>query len=61
MARHCVWVRIHLVWSTKYRKPTIAEGWRQDLYAYIAGIVRNKAGKMIAVGGTGDQTSARDG
>ena len=54
MARNCVWVRVHLVWSTKYRAPTIAEGWRQNLYAYIAGIIRNKAGKLISVGGTDD-------
>jgi putative transposase len=54
MGRNCVWVRVHLVWSTKYREPTIADGWKQDLYVYIAGIIRNKKGKLISVGGTED-------
>ena len=54
MARQCVWVRIHLVWSTKYREPKIAEGWRKDLYAYIAGIIKNKTGTLVSVGGTED-------
>jgi REP element-mobilizing transposase RayT len=54
MPRHCVWVRIHLVWSTKLREPTIAESWRQGLYFYIAGIIKNKAGRLISVGGTAD-------
>ena len=54
MPRHCIWVRIHLVWSTKCREPTIGEDWRQDLYAYIAGIIKNKAGKLVTVGGTED-------
>jgi putative transposase len=54
MPRHCVWVRIHLVWSTKYREATIAEKWREQLYIYIGEIIRNKAGQLIAVGGTAD-------
>jgi putative transposase len=54
MGRNCVWVRVHLVWSTKHREPTIAAGWQQDLYVYIAGIIKNKAGKLISVGGTED-------
>jgi putative transposase len=54
MPRHCVWVRIHLVWSTKYREPTIEESWRGSLYSYIAGIIKNKAGRLICAGGTHD-------
>jgi putative transposase len=54
MPRHCVWVRIHLVWSTKHREPTIAEAWREGLYKYIAGIIRNKTGTLISIGGTDD-------
>jgi REP element-mobilizing transposase RayT len=54
MARNCVWVRVHLVWSTKHREPTIAEAWRESLYVYIAGIIKNKAGKLISIGGTAD-------
>jgi REP element-mobilizing transposase RayT len=42
------------VWSTKYREPKIAEGWRKDLYAYIAGVIKNKTGKLVSVGGTED-------
>ena len=54
MTRNCVWVRIHLVWSTKYRESTVADKWRADLNVYIAGIIRNKGGKLISIGGTAD-------
>ena len=54
MSRNCVWLRVHLVWSTKHREPTIEAVWQQDLYAYVAGIVRNKRCKLICAGGTAD-------
>jgi putative transposase len=54
VSRNCIWLRVHLVWSTKCREPTIESAWQQDLYAYVAGIVRNKRCKLIGAGGTAD-------
>lgn len=47
-------LRYHLVWSTKHRTPWIDPSWRPRLFAYIAGIVRNKGGELICGGGVRD-------
>jgi putative transposase len=44
----------HVVFSTHERAPTIGDAIREDLYAYIGGIVRELRGKALAVGGTSD-------
>src|SRR5687768_682599 len=44
----------HLVFSTKERRPTIADGWRERLHAYLGGLVRAVGGVPVAVGGTAD-------
>jgi putative transposase len=44
----------HLIWSTKYRTPLIQPEWKDDLYAYIGGIVRNEGNKLLKAGGTSD-------
>lgn len=54
MSRNCIWLRVHLVWSTKNGEPHIRHTWQADLYAYIAGIIKNKGCRMIATGGTED-------
>ena len=54
MSQNCVWVRVHLVWSTKYRAPCIKTAWKAALYRYIGGTVRNLAGRLITIGGTDD-------
>lgn len=41
----------HLVFSTKYRKPTINEENEKDLYRYIWGILKNKKCKLFRING----------
>ncbi len=47
-------VRIHFIWSTKGREPSIESSWQPKLYAYINGILDNKKSKLLAIGGTND-------
>jgi putative transposase len=54
MSRNCVWIRVHLVWGTKNRLPLIRPVWRQELYRYIGGIIRNKGGRLLSAGGWDD-------
>jgi putative transposase len=44
----------HLVFSTKDREPLIRDDWRDKLYAYLGGIVREERGILIQGGGTAD-------
>ncbi len=44
----------HLVFSTKDRRPFITGDWREDLYGYLGGIVKNQGGILLAVGGIED-------
>lgn len=44
----------HIVFSTKYREPMITPQLREALYPYIGGIVRNKGGSLIRIGGVAD-------
>ncbi len=44
----------HVVFSTKYRKPSITDRVRGRLYEYIGGIVRNSNGNLIEIGGIDD-------
>lgn len=44
----------HIIYSTKYRKPTIRSEWHDDLYGYIGGIVRDQKGTLLKIGGVED-------
>lgn len=44
----------HIIYSTKYRKPFIRPDWQDDLYGYIGGIVREKKGTLLRIGGIED-------
>lgn len=44
----------HIVFSTKGRQPEIDTDFREDLYAYLGGIVRSENGRLIEIGGTPD-------
>ena len=44
----------HIIYSTKYRKPTIRTQWQDDLYGYIGGIVRDQKGTLLKIGGVED-------
>lgn len=45
---------VHFVWSTKNREPWIERAMREDMYAYIGGIMRKKKAKLLAAGGMFD-------
>ena len=47
-------LQYHIVFATKYRRPTIAESVRNDLYRYLAGIVDSKKGRILEIGGVAD-------
>ena len=44
----------HIVFSTKNREPWIDAVWRDELHAYIGGIVRNRKGELLVAGGIPD-------
>lgn len=44
----------HIVYSTKYRKPTIAPNWEDELYGYIGGIIREQKGVLLQINGMPD-------
>ena len=44
----------HVVFSTKFRRPTIEKIWQDDLYGYIGGIIRENKGTLLCIGGVSD-------
>jgi REP element-mobilizing transposase RayT len=44
----------HIVYSTKYRKTLIRPDWRDDLYGYMGGIIREEKGILLVAGGMAD-------
>ncbi|WP_372717259.1 IS200/IS605 family transposase [Novipirellula sp.] len=44
----------HLIFSTKYRRKTIRLDFREQLYQYIGGIIREKEGVLLEIGGVED-------
>jgi len=54
MAHSYVCVHVHVVFSTKDRRPLIPEGRHRLLSKYLAGIARNYGMKALAVGGMPD-------
>ena len=54
MAQTCGNVVLHLIFSTKLRKPLIGPDIRSDLFAYLGGIVRELRGTALIVNGTCD-------
>jgi len=44
----------HIVFSTKGRQPLIRSGMRDELYAYIGGIIRGERGTLLEIGGMPD-------
>lgn len=54
MASTYVSLRIHIVFSTKHRQPTIADDWRGSLHAYLSGTLRGLGVTPLAIGGVAD-------
>lgn len=49
---HGIW--LHVIFSTKYRKPWLRREWRDDLYGYIGGTVKEHDASLLKAGGTAD-------
>jgi REP element-mobilizing transposase RayT len=47
-------VLIHFIWSTAGREPWIASEWRDRLYGYIGGVLREKNATLLSAGGMPD-------
>lgn len=47
-------ILLHVVFSTKHRKRWLHEQWRDDLYAYIGGIVKDTKTVLLKAGGIED-------
>ncbi len=45
---------VHLIFSTKGRRPLITSNLRADLFAYLGGIVREMQGTALIINGTAD-------
>ncbi|HUT34163.1 MAG TPA: transposase [Planctomycetota bacterium] len=43
---------VHVIFSTKGRRPLIATSFRQRLYEYMAGVARQEFGRALTIGGT---------
>lgn len=44
----------HIVFGTKDRMPLISERWENELYKYLAGIIKNHGGEPIEIDGMPD-------
>jgi len=52
VAQTLVCLRVHVVFSTKDRRPMITPEVEPELYAYLGGTVKNLDSRCLAVGGT---------
>src|SRR5262245_7984376 len=54
MAQTCGNVVLHMVFSTKERRPLITPEIRADLFAYMGGIIREMRGSPLIINGMAD-------
>ena len=47
-------ILVHVVFSTKYRKPLLHELWRDNLFAYIGGTIKDHKAVWLKSGGVED-------
>jgi REP element-mobilizing transposase RayT len=47
-------IRMHLVWSTRHRRPWLDPEWRARLFAAAEAIVQSTGGRLLCAGGTRD-------
>ena len=47
-------ILVHIVFSTKHREPILADEIRDELHAYIGGILTNLKGKLLRAGSVAD-------
>ena len=44
----------HIIFSTKHREPMILEAFKDELHAYLGGVLRDERGRLLCIGGTAD-------
>ncbi|MGA2668730.1 MAG: IS200/IS605 family transposase [Ignavibacteria bacterium] len=54
MANTYTQIYIHLIFAVSGRINLIKNEWKDELYKFIAGIIRNDKQKLIAINGVGD-------
>jgi len=54
MAQTFAQIFLHIIFSTKQRRPSLNEAWRNELFAYMGGIVRSLGGKALLINGVAD-------
>ena len=54
MANTYTQIYIHVVFAVQEREGLIKPEWREELFKYIAGVLKNKGIKLIAIGGVED-------
>lgn len=54
MANTYTQIHIHFVFAVKFRQAIIHNDWKEELYKYIAGIIRNNNHKLLAINGVSD-------
>jgi REP-associated tyrosine transposase len=54
LAQTCGNIVVHLIFSTKGRLPLITREIRNDLFAYVGGIIREMRGTALIINGTAD-------
>jgi REP element-mobilizing transposase RayT len=54
MSQSLAKILVHFVFSTKHREPLITDSVRDDLHAYIGGIVGNISGTLLGAGSVED-------
>jgi putative transposase len=47
-------IYLHLIFVVKWRKNLISDRWKNELYKYICGIIKNKGQKPLAINGMPD-------
>ena len=47
-------ILVHVVFSTKHRRPLLDEAWTDELYSYIGGTVKDHKSKLLVAGGIED-------
>lgn len=51
-------LHIHIVFSVKHRRPHLGDEWRPELFAYMAGTLKNHEVHVVQIGGTADHVHA---
>ena len=54
MSHTCGNILLHMILSTQGRRPLIKPCFRDDLFAYLGGIVREMNGTALIINGTND-------